>query len=77
MKPSDFSQVKGPDFIDYKAEFVELAVSEEEMEDSENLVNISPIGKGTGSMNLDSFVELLRRARIRHQTKTNKTIGDR
>jgi len=82
VKPIDVRKIEHEDFIDYEIEFVEL--SEESKEDGSADVAASPAPEhrftaaGPAGMTLVNFVDLLRRARVRHKAQLSQTLhGDK
>merc|ERR1719331_2024145 len=82
IKPLDIRRIEHDHFIDYEVEFVELPEEESEANESDNLVishseseDHGQQGGGGGGLledskvNMESFADLLQRARIRHRTK--------
>merc|ERR1719262_412003 len=85
IKPLDIRRIEHDHFIDYEVEFVELPEEESDANESDNLVishsesedHGQQGGGGEGALledskvNMESFADLLQRARIRHRTKVS------
>merc|ERR1719153_1138378 len=83
IKPLDIRRIEHDHFIDYEVEFVELPEEESEANESDNLVishseseDHDQQGGGDdlleeSKVNMESFADLLQRARIRHRTKVS------
>jgi hypothetical protein len=77
VRPIDIRRVEHDNFIEYEIDFVEMADEPSEGE-SENLVTShyrKSEGAGdallSGRVDMESFVELLQRARVRHRGKAS------